>query len=347
MHVALHGKMCNGEHHHRNIAGNTKVQGVTVKLSQFTELYPQKFAKQVAKIMLHDQGQRCYAMVGETTDDHPTKRRRLGSKLSPQAIAERFAEPMETAVTWLSAMKVANRTAPRVGTQVVEAGELFEQVQTLCPQHHVRHIVLCRGTDRYVGPNKAIPPGFAPLRRQICIKRRTEDLHVDEWEAWENLSQRGLPKKGQSARVSMTVFASVKEPEVPSSDVPVPAGDGSVSQSSHRRPLETLGASQPPAAKRMNHSPIDNVPENASATPRLQNPDATSNVDINQNPQLNTPNLKNHNLNPINNPEDTGSSNPRITNESSERTTETETSEAPHQIIDLASQKHGPEFFTT
>ena len=145
----------------------------------------------------------------------------------------------------------------------------------------------------------------------------------------------------------MTVFASVKEPEVPSSAVPVPAGDGSVSQSSHRRPLETLGASQPPAAKRMNHSPIDNVPENASATPRLQNPDATSNVDINQNPQLNTPNLKNHNLNPINNPEDTGSSNPRITNESSERTTETETSEAPHQIIDLASQKHGPEFFTT
>ena len=132
MHVALHGKMCNGEHHHRNIAGNTKVQGVTVKLSQFTELYPQKFAKQVAKIMLHDQGQRCYAMVGETTDDHPTKRRRLGSKLSPQAIAERFAEPMEAAVTWLSAMKVADRTAPRVGTQVVEAGELFEQVFRLC-----------------------------------------------------------------------------------------------------------------------------------------------------------------------------------------------------------------------
>ena len=207
---------------------------------------------------------------------------------------------------------------------------VWTSVQTLCPQHHVRHI--------------AIPPGFAPLRRQICIKRRTEDLHVDEWEAWENLSQRGLRKKGQSARVSMTVFASVKEPEVPSSAVPVPAGDGSVSQSSHRRPLETLGASQPPAAKRMHHSPTENVPETASDTPLLQNPDATPNVDINQNPQLNNPNLNNHNLNPINNPEDTGSSNPRISNESSEKTTETETSEAPHQIIDLASQKHGPEF---
>ena len=344
MHVALHGKMCNGEHHHRNIAGNTKIHGVTVKLSQFTELYPQKFAKQVAKIMLHDQGQRCYAMVGETIDDHPTKRRRLGSKLSPQAIAERFAEPPEATITWLSAMKVADRTAPRVGTQVVEAGELFEQVQSLCPQHHVRHIVLCRGTDRYVGPNRAIPPGFAPLRRQVCIKRRSEDLHVDDWEAWENLSQRGLRRKGQSARVSMTVFASVKEPEVPSSAVPVHTGDGSVSPSSHRRPLETKGASQPPAAKRMHHNPTGNGPETASTTPRPQNLDATPNADINLKPHHNNPELNNHNLHPISNPDDNGRNNSEVSHESSERTAETETSEVPHQIVDLASQKHGPEF---
>ena len=335
MHVALHGKMCNGEHHHRNIAGNTKVHGVTVRLSQFTQLYPQKFAKQVAKIMLHDQGQRCYAMVGETTDDHPTKRRRLGSKLSPQAIAERFAEPMEAAVTWLSAMKVADRTAPRVGTQVVEAGELFEQVQTLCPQHHVRHLVLCRGTDRYVGPNKAIPPGFAPLRRQVCIKRRTEDLHVDEWEAWENLSQRGLRKKGQPARVSMTVFAAVKEPEVPRSAVPVPAGDGSASHSSHRRPLETSGASQQPAAKRLQRNPVDDVPDPANITSRHQNHDTTSNLHLDNNPQLNCHNPNNHNLSSTKNPETTVKCDPRVPIEPSERPTESDDTDVPHQTLKI------------
>ena len=82
LHVTLHGKLCKGDHHHRPIAGNTKVNEVSVKLSQW--MYRQKFARQVAKIILHDN-----ALVGES-DDHPTKRRRLGSKLIPQAIQDRI-----------------------------------------------------------------------------------------------------------------------------------------------------------------------------------------------------------------------------------------------------------------
>jgi hypothetical protein len=46
LHVALHGKLCSGEHHHRPTASNTKVDGQSIKLSQRTELYPQKFARQ-------------------------------------------------------------------------------------------------------------------------------------------------------------------------------------------------------------------------------------------------------------------------------------------------------------
>ena len=91
LHVALHGKVCSSQHHHRPIAGNTKVDGHTVKMSQWTENYPQKFARQVGKIIMHDQPPQFPIFAGD--DEHPTKRRRLGMKLSPQAIAARFASP--------------------------------------------------------------------------------------------------------------------------------------------------------------------------------------------------------------------------------------------------------------
>ena len=84
----------------------------------------------------------------------------------------------------------------------------------MCPNHRVVHLVLCRGTDRYVGPTKSIPKGVAPLRKRICIRRRHEDLDVDEeWEAWERLTFKGLRRKGVPARVSLTIFAAAKLPD--------------------------------------------------------------------------------------------------------------------------------------
>ena len=59
-----------------------------------------------------------------------------------------------------------------------------------------------------------MPKGVAPLRKRICIRRRHEDLNVDEeWEAWERLTFKGLRRKGVPARVSMTIFAAAKLPE--------------------------------------------------------------------------------------------------------------------------------------
>jgi hypothetical protein len=209
LHMALHGKLCQGDHHHRPIAGQTRVQGKSMPLSQWTELYPQKFAKQVAKIMLHDQGQLCPSFAADA-DDHPTKKRRLGQKMSPQEIATRFSNSSD--INWQTAMQLADRSAPRVGTLVVQQGEIIDMIKIIFPQHDIKHVVLCRGTDRYVGPNVHIPRGFAPLRRQVCIQRKTEVVHADEWEPWEHLSNRGLRKKGISARVSMTILQPPKPP---------------------------------------------------------------------------------------------------------------------------------------
>ena len=56
------------------------------------------------------------------------------------------------------------------------------------------------------------------MRLRTCIRRRFEDIQVDEeWEAWERLTYKGLRRKGTPARVSMTVFASVRN-QTPSSE---------------------------------------------------------------------------------------------------------------------------------
>ena len=50
---AIHGKLCKEDHEHRQIAGNTKIDGKNFPLSRFTERYPIKFARQVSRILLH------------------------------------------------------------------------------------------------------------------------------------------------------------------------------------------------------------------------------------------------------------------------------------------------------
>ena len=143
---------------------------------------------------------------GSPSEDHPTKRRRLSDKLSPQKIALR-----DPKVQWSDIMKAADATAPRVGPVVLEKGDLIDAVKRLCPEHIVRRIVLCRGTDRMLGPNHPTIPGEAPWRKMVCIRRRFEDVVVEpEWEQWERLSYRQLRRNCASARCNLTIFARPK-----------------------------------------------------------------------------------------------------------------------------------------
>ena len=130
------------------------VDGKHQSLSSFTALYPSRFARAVAKILKHDKQKPEWIC---TTDDHPTKRRRLLGKWGADEIAERFQD-----ISWQEVIKTAQNIAPRVGTMVVEQGPLMEQVQKMCPNHCVQHLVLCKGIDRKVGPNKVTPKGMAP-----------------------------------------------------------------------------------------------------------------------------------------------------------------------------------------
>ena len=214
VHRRLNNRLCAQNHIHQRIEGQTKVNGETISRSTFTENYPIHFARQIAKTILYEKPwEPPVYCLATNAEEHPTKRRRLGQKMSAGEINRRF-----TSVTWRTVMDEADRIAPRVGVVIQENNEFCEQVQKLCPSHEIQHLVLCRGTDRYVGPNKPLQPGIAPFRRRICIRRRMEDIVVDpEWEQWERLTFKGLRRKGVAARVSLTIFAKLKVPDAASS----------------------------------------------------------------------------------------------------------------------------------
>eukprot|EP00435_Cladocopium_sp_Y103_P055151 s532_g18.t1 len=145
-------------------------------------------------------------------------------------------------VQWSDVMKAVDATAPRVGPLVIEQGDLLEAVRKLCPEHTVRHVVVCRGTDRMLGPNTQVVPGEAPLRKMICIRRRFEDISEEpQWERWEQLSNRQLRRNCTAARCNLTVVArpryeswpeshdSAAEPSVPVLPAPAKrAGDSTM-----------------------------------------------------------------------------------------------------------------------
>lgn len=220
---SLHGRVCKETHQHKVIAGNTKWQGKSIALSKYTENYPRKFARQVAKVLLHQKGHVILA-----ADDHPTKRRRLGEKMSPIAIEQQFPS---MCVNWQTVMQKVDRLAPRVGTLILEDPDLISQVSQLCPQHEIKKLVACRGMNRYIGPGERLEKGIAPLRKMIRIRRIHEDIDIDsEWEPWERLSLRGLRRKCTPTRVGLTVFAACRpgvrdsnRPLIaPSADAPIP-----------------------------------------------------------------------------------------------------------------------------
>ena len=123
LHQSLQGKLCNSDHKHALIQGQVMVKGERIRLSTFTEKYPLKFGRQIAKLILKEKNWDSPIYANET-DDHPTKRRRLGKKANSAEIEQMFP-----CVNWQTALHIADRTAPRVGIQIIDSGPLFKSVQ--------------------------------------------------------------------------------------------------------------------------------------------------------------------------------------------------------------------------
>ena len=203
---SLHKRFCKGNHEHQVIAGTTQKGTLSMPLTQYTEKYPRKFARQVIQILKRKTEPIMHALAAEL-EEHPTKRRRLDQKSSNSRITMRNPD-----VTWQEVLQEADKLAPRVGVKVIEHGELLHGVQRLCPTHKIKHVVLCRGTDRLMGPSKKLHPREAPFRKMVGLRRRFETVFVeDEWEQWERLSYRKLTRL---ALLHELVWPSLQVPEL-------------------------------------------------------------------------------------------------------------------------------------
>ena len=212
---------CSGKHTHHQIAGSCIHHGKRVNLSAFTELYTQRFARNVVRSLkasrtVNEQPAGSFENIlhGTEESEPEIKRRRL---LEKQHRPENYPEPNHEdqqeidPITIEQIVSEAVTVAPRVGKVILEGGHLFEMIDF--DTMKIRVIELCKGTDKYRKPPIRLIKGEAPFRRSFGMHRLQQSVfgESDGWESWEMMSNLQLCRKSPPARVLVTVFASNQE----------------------------------------------------------------------------------------------------------------------------------------
>lgn len=222
----LHGNKCPGNHEHQPIEGTIRIDNQTLSRSKWSENYPRKFARRVARIMCHDFGscpafiEECFVLPSSRQQKYPRlstvrakgnvpsaspatslpepKRRRLLEKQSNQT-------PQEV---WQDIVKYFQEHTPRVGKRIIDDPKIIQDVQDFIPDKKIRFAVVCRGTDRALGPVRTVVAGEVPFRKCLFLHRETNEWMIeDEWENWEHLSQAKIQRKGHPCKLNITLFA--------------------------------------------------------------------------------------------------------------------------------------------
>ena len=259
MQQALHGHHCRGDHEHQVIEGSTKYAGKTISRSSFTENYPRKFVRYVAKVCLQKRVPKEKPVNWEvsealvTRSEAPAPKRRRLSRVpavtsstqkhpcshegSEESKCKRFrigqktpkeSQPGEKNHLWEKVLEDIAPTLPRVGRSEICEPQILQRLQELVgSQNPIKTVVGGKGMNRTTGPLKTIAKGEAPWRKMVYIHRNTGKLHgVDSWEKWDDLPNRKIVRTGFPSRVAITIFTgnptnspALEQLETPSSSV--------------------------------------------------------------------------------------------------------------------------------
>jgi hypothetical protein len=239
----LEGLKCQGQHQHQQVSGSCQVNGSSMLRTTFTEHYPRKFARRLAKSLcrLRIPNEKPYLLQEEETlwswtlanesdrGERLSKRPKLSSQAKLKVNRAREVDqlpwgkrcklttktpPTDTDTQWQEIFQGLQQIAPRVGKVEVHDPQILSKVQTLMEGKIIRKIIVCRGTNRTIAPPKTLMKGEAPYRRCVFTDRESGKIKAEEaWEAWEELSNRQLIRSSHPCRLNMTVFAC--NPEVP------------------------------------------------------------------------------------------------------------------------------------
>ena len=221
----LHGIVCNKQHQHQPLEGSVQTdQGIMLR-TQFSAVYPRKFARTIVRLILQDTTSVLAAMtrrarpkfvrselVSPVSQPEPdAKRRRLdGKQFVPQSL-DRFQ----------MLMKSIENKLKRVGKQEITDENTRQLIQELLPDKRVIRVVACRGTDRTIGPPDNLQKDEAPFRRTIMLHRPSQEIKYEKyWEKWSELSNRQLIRPAHPCRINITVFACDHDSSASSSERP-------------------------------------------------------------------------------------------------------------------------------
>ena len=243
---ALHGLTCTREHAHQPIEGSIHHQGSNMLRTQFTEVYPRKFARLVAKtwtraphawpfrwqhgMTLSGKAQEVPVLAGKASSVIQSRAFRgrasfvKSQLLTPMDNSEGNAKrrrldgkqnsPADLEVCQ-SLFHDLQNVLPRVGRREIQDSQILQKLQQVFPDKVIVTAMACRGTDRTMGPPEHLQKETAPYRRTIMISRPSGVIHYEkEWERWDNLSNRQLIRPAHACRINCTVFAQDRPEEV-------------------------------------------------------------------------------------------------------------------------------------
>jgi hypothetical protein len=299
MYFRFHGLKCQHDHEHQSLEGSTCTSQGRMLRTQFSEVYPRKFARAVAHVLLKHQrewpvnwqpgmlalheAEPCLVLGSarkagppkfvrsEVTFPEPraspeAKRRKLTGKQSELPSLESFQQIIQT----------ISIRAPRVGKVEITDSEIVNDLQNLFPQKLIQRVIACRGTDRTLGPPQNMMSQEAPYRRSLMVIRSNGKVAVEKhWERWDQLSKRQLIRPAHACRLNITMFGS-DHPSSPD------ASSSSVETGVSPTPVEPMPENMPCAAEQI--PPQSAVPDAMPGSPE----DSAQNVTNPRNQQRST-----------------------------------------------------------
>ena len=208
-----------------------------ITVSSYTENYPRKFARQVAKVMLKMKHEPWVtALVTRGTDqpseESASKRIRVSSPMQKSQGGRLPPTPLEQLSTECTRRRIDGKTAellsmnmspqsqleeiikdiqpmlPRVGKTFVTNPQILERLQKMFPEKEIKRVQACKGSDRTLPPPRDLVKNEAPYRRAIIVSRIGGAIQVEkDWEYWQDLSHRQQVRPAHPARVNITMYA--------------------------------------------------------------------------------------------------------------------------------------------
>ena len=216
----LHGNTCPGNHEHQRIEGTIRIGNETISRTKWSENYPRKFARRVARCFCHDLRSRpafleeCFVIPDSRQSKYPrlSACRAKGNVPSaspttslPEPKRRRMLEKQNCKTpqeVWSEIVRYFQENTPRVGKKIIDDPKILQELQGYFSDKTIRFVVVCRGTDRALGPVRTVVKGEVPYRKCLFLHRETNERMIeDEWETWEQLSQAKIQRKGHPCKL--------------------------------------------------------------------------------------------------------------------------------------------------